>query len=46
MAEAIFEEMFDDTSPDKVEGNTMKSLSTVVKDLISLHKRLIKRKRS
>ena len=36
MAEEIFEEMFDDTSLDKVEGNTMKSLSTVVKDLDQL----------
>ena len=36
MTEKIFEEMFDDTSLDKVEGNTMKSLSTVVKDLDQL----------
>ena len=36
MAEEIFEEMFDDTSLDKVEGNTMKSLSAVVKDLDQL----------
>ena len=36
MTEKIFEEMFDDTSLDKVEGNTMKSLSAVVKDLDQL----------
>jgi len=36
MAEEIFEEMFDDTTLDKIEENTMKSLSSLVKDLDQL----------
>ena len=36
MAEKIFDEMFDDTTLDKIEENTMKSLSSLVKDLDQL----------
>ena len=36
MAEEILEEMFDDTTLDKIEENTMKSLSSLVKDLDQL----------
>ena len=33
MAEEIFEEMFDDTTLDKVQEGDMKNLSSLVKDL-------------
>ena len=36
MAEEIFEEMFDDTTLDKIEENTMKSLSSLVKEVDQL----------
>ena len=36
MAEKIFDEMFDDTTLDKIEENTMKSLSSLIKDLDQL----------